>query len=137
MKSFRRRHYLVHHLQFRLLAAVLVYFLVAVAGVVVVLFGPLVLNFLGNPEYSTENYDAAGVFLRLHLHFWPLVLLIAIVIIFHSIQISHRIAGPLYRFRKVFAAVANGDLSVNSRIRRKDYLKGEAEALEEMISSLR
>jgi len=35
---------------------------------------------------------------------------------------SHRIAGPLYRFRKVFRSIEKGDLSVPSGVRKKDYL---------------
>ena len=50
---------------------------------------------------------------------------------------SHRIAGPLYRFRRIFHSVASGDLTVRTSIRKSDYLHAEAQCLEEMVSALR
>ncbi len=137
MQVFRRRRYLVHSFQYRLLAAVMVYFLAALAGIIAVVFGPLVFDFSGRSSFTMEKYEAAGVFLRLHQQFWPVVLLLVVLIIFHSILISHRIGGPLYRFRSVFRTIAEGDLSMNVQLHKHDYAKQEAHDLSEMILSLR
>jgi methyl-accepting chemotaxis protein len=137
MHRFRRRRYLVHTVQYHLLMAVMVYFLAALTGVVAVVFGPLVLDFSGGSTYTMEKYEAAGVFLRLHQQFWPVVLLLIVLVVLHSILVSHRIGGPLYRFRTVFKAVGQGDLSMSVRLRRHDYVKAEAEELDQMIASLR
>lgn len=137
MRPFRRRRYLVHSFQYHLLVAVLIYFLAALTGVIAVVFGPLVLDFSGGSTYTIDKYEAAGVFLRLHQQFWPVVLLLIVLIVLHSILVSHRIGGPLYRFRSVFRAIGRGDLSMSVRLRRNDYAKVEAEELDRMISSLR
>ncbi len=137
MRPYRRRHYLVHGLQYRLIAAIMVYFLLALVGVVAVIFAPFVLDFSEGASFTPEKFEVAGIFLKLHERFWPVVLLIAVAIVLHSILISHRIGGPLYRFRKVFSAIAQGDLSMEVRLRNRDYPKAEAEALGQMVKSLR
>ena len=55
---------------------------------------------------------------------------------FHSLFVSHRIVGPLYRFRTTFQAVAAGDLSVRAILRKHDYLGSELESVNQMIASL-
>jgi methyl-accepting chemotaxis protein len=54
----------------------------------------------------------------------------------HSLFVSHRIAGPLYRFRKVYEALAGGDLAIRANIRKHDYLHADARALNAMIQAL-
>lgn len=51
--------------------------------------------------------------------------------------ISHKIAGPVYRFQKAAKAVSDGDLSSELRIRKNDQLQPLAASLDEMISSMR
>ena len=55
----------------------------------------------------------------------------------HSIFTSHRIVGPLYRFRVVFEAIKEGNLVPWIGLRRRDFLVKEAEELSEMVTSLR
>ena len=50
---------------------------------------------------------------------------------------SHRVFGPLYRFKVVFEAVTRGDLWVSASLRTGDYPIEEARSLGEMLSSLR
>lgn len=50
--------------------------------------------------------------------------------------ISHKIAGPLFRFEKDIKRVSTGDLSVKINLRKKDQLKDMAKALNLMIESL-
>lgn len=45
------------------------------------------------------------------------------------ILMSHRIAGPLYRFEKVLADISNGDLTRRFRLRGKDQLAQIAESI--------
>jgi len=67
----------------------------------------------------------------------PKIIILAAVIFIAGILISHRIAGPIYRFGKSAEALRGGDLSVNFHVRRTDELKGVALTLEEMVDSLR
>ena len=50
--------------------------------------------------------------------------------------ISHRIAGPLYRFEQWTATVSGGDLTARIRLRPADDLKELALALNQMAAEL-
>jgi methyl-accepting chemotaxis protein len=50
--------------------------------------------------------------------------------------ISHRIAGPLFRFEQDIQRIADGDLCVNIHLRRHDQLKEMAQALNLLVGSL-
>lgn len=49
---------------------------------------------------------------------------------------SHKIAGPLYRFRAIFKQVADGEISQQFSIRKQDFLANEKLKLEEMMQVL-
>lgn len=53
-----------------------------------------------------------------------------------SLFLSHRIAGPLYRFEKSIEEVIKGNLSFRIRLRKKDEAKELAEAINRMIETL-
>ncbi|OGX00055.1 MAG: hypothetical protein A3I73_04415 [Omnitrophica bacterium RIFCSPLOWO2_02_FULL_45_16] len=67
----------------------------------------------------------------------PKIVTLVVVIFIGGIFISHRIAGPMYRFEKSAEAIRNGDLSVNFYVRKSDEMKHAAVNLEEMVESLR
>jgi len=50
---------------------------------------------------------------------------------------SHRIGGPLYRFRANLKAVGEGDLTLVTRLREKDELQSLTEAMNQMTAGLR
>ena len=53
------------------------------------------------------------------------------------LYISHKIAGPLYRFEMVCKEIGRGNLNVYAGLREKDQLEGLSEAFSEMIAQLR
>lgn len=63
--------------------------------------------------------------------------LVLILIFAAALLLSHRISGPMYRFEQVARSVSEGDLTVNVRLRDKDYMKAEAEDLSVAIQSMR
>ena len=67
----------------------------------------------------------------------PKIAVLIVVIFLAGILISHRIAGPMYRFEKSAEAIRDGDLSVNFNIRKTDEMHEMAVTLEEMAESLR
>ena len=138
-RPFRRRRtrILISTLQYRLLLVNLAYFCVIVLALVGLLLLPPLLRLRTAPlDASAENLAAANEFLVLHARLWPALLIVLALLALHSVIVSHRIAGPLYRFRRVFEAVAAGDLSVRARLRKHDYLMPEADALNEMLEAL-
>ncbi len=54
----------------------------------------------------------------------------------HSVLVSHRIAGPLYQFRRLFGELREGRRRVRATLRKRDYLRKEATAFNEMVVSL-
>ena len=54
-----------------------------------------------------------------------------------TLIISHRIAGPLYRFKKILKSLGEGDFSIPCKIRRKDALQDVAAAFNDMITNAR
>ncbi|MGH9461676.1 MAG: hypothetical protein ACRD1X_10700 [Vicinamibacteria bacterium] len=136
MKRFRRTRFLIDRFQTRILLLHLTYFLALILIFLSSVFLPLIFRLASNLPFD-ERHAVAEQFLSLHAHLWPAVLILFLLLSAHSVFISHRIAGPLVRFRKVLAAVTAGDLSVRLTLRRKDYLAKEAVQVEEMITSLR
>jgi general secretion pathway protein G len=125
----------VHGFQARFLCAQLSWTLGLLLTFAALIFGPTVLLLLtGQGE---ERQRAAATFLELHGAVWPALFGFAAGLLAVTTVLSHRVAGPLYRFRTVFDAVSRGHLWVSARIRRHDYPVLEAEALEGMVASLR
>ena len=52
------------------------------------------------------------------------------------IFISHKIAGPLYRFEKSLKSIGRGDLTCKVALRRRDQLSGMADALNNFTSEI-
>ena len=133
----KRKRILIGDLQYRLLAVNLLYFAVILVLFAAILFGPLVWQ-LGSSSLSPAERDqAATQFLSLHARLWPPLLALLVFLGVHSVYVSHRIAGPLYQFRRLLHAVKDGNLTVRARIRDKDYLDSEAAVINELIDSLK
>ncbi len=136
-RPYKRRRILVDRFQYRLLFITLLYFVTILLIFSAVLFLPLVVQLFSGTLSPAEQAEAADQFLSLHTRVWPAVFLVFVFLAIHSIFVSHRIAGPLYRFRKIFRAVGDGDLSWHRPLRKHDYLGTEFDAINEMITSLR
>ena len=54
-----------------------------------------------------------------------------------TLLFSHKIAGPLYRFKKVIEGVKSGNLSANFSLRNYDQLKGLSNEVNAMIDKAR
>ena len=140
MKRPRRTRFVVDtKLQFSVLLITLGYVGFLLLVVSVSLFAPLVfqLRHAGSGAVSAEASSAALSILYLHDRFWLPALLALAVIVLHSLRTTHRIAGPLYRFRRVFEAVRDGVLPKPVRLRKGDYLGAEMDAINGTLASLR
>jgi len=134
MRPYRRRRILIDRFQYRLLVINLLYFCTILLIFATALFLPLILEL--HSDSILKQAEAASEFLSLHARVWPALFLVFVLLAFHSIFVSHRIVGPLYRFRTTFQAVAGGDLSVRATLRKHDYLEKESESVNQMIASL-
>jgi len=119
MGTVRRKTYIIDkRLQYRLLGYNAIYFFITVAALALALFTPLVFE-ISNPSLPPrQQAEVAGKILYIHSYLWPAVFLILVILGFHSVLVSNKIAGPLLRFRRLFQRVIEGDISGTIRIRR-------------------
>jgi len=66
-----------------------------------------------------------------------IIIIVSIATIAMTLFVSHKIAGPLYRLKKVMETLAEGDFSSDFRIRRFDQLQDLANAFNAMILKIR
>jgi len=65
------------------------------------------------------------------------VIITGLATIFVTLFVSHKIYGPLYRFKKVMEKLAEGDFSEDFRLRHSDQLRELADTFNNMIAKLR
>ena len=135
-RPYKRRQILVDRFQYQFVLINLLYFLTILLIFSAALFLPLIIQLKSSTPLS-EQEAVATQFLSLHARVWPALLIAFLLLAIHSIFVSHRIAGPLLRFRNTFRVIGTGDLSVRVTIRKHDYLGNEADILNEMIAGLR
>ncbi|MEJ2722895.1 MAG: methyl-accepting chemotaxis protein, partial [bacterium] len=132
-----RKRYLIDNLQYRLIFVSLFYFLAVVLLFAVMLFVPVMFELKSGTLSAPAVERAAHEFLVFHARLWPPIVLLTGLLVFHSIIVSHRIAGPLYRFRYELKKIGDGNLFVHVKLRKNDYLTKEADAINQMVESLR
>jgi len=64
-------------------------------------------------------------------------MIVAIATILVTLFVSHKIAGPLYRFKKVMEAMGEGDFLSHVSIRKGDQLQDLAKIFDDMIAKNR
>lgn len=134
----RRRTYIVNPtFQIGMLVTSLGYVVFLVFVVAVAVFAPLVLQLTQPGPDTIETSDAALRLLYLHQVYWLPALLGVLVIALHSIGTSHRVAGPLYRFRRVHESMTAGVVPRRVTLRKGDQLLREADAVNAMLDSWR
>jgi hypothetical protein len=134
----RRRRFVVNRqLQFGILLTSIAYVVFLVVVVSFALFTPLVLQLRHPDDYSVATSDAALQILYLHKTYWLPVALTLLAIALHSVATSHRIAGPVYRFRRVFEAMKAGVVPGPVRLRKGDYFRPEVDSVNAMLGGWR
>ncbi len=109
--------------------------LVAVGSVIA--FVPSVLNLDAATASPGQVEQAAARLLYLHATFWPVVASCLAAVVLSSFFLYRRMTAPFVRFGQAFQSVGTGELPVPIVLRSHDYMRKEAEAVNEMIRSLR
>ena len=131
----KRRSLVVDGFQAQWILTLVVWVAVLFVGFLVLLLGPVAWQ-VSRGEANVADAEAATALLTLHDRIWlPLIaLLLALTLVI--IKLTHRVAGPLYRFRTVFGEMARGNLAANAAIRANDYLHLESAALQDALRSV-
>lgn len=131
----RRRSLLVRGFQSRYVTAQVLCTIGLLTCFALALFAPVIVALLWGDD--RQRLEAATLLLAFHVRLWPALAGLALALVCVTVTLSHRVAGPLFRFRAVFEAVARGELWSSTGIRRKDYPQEEAAALGHMVATLR
>ncbi|NOX97090.1 MAG: methyl-accepting chemotaxis protein [Nitrospirae bacterium] len=131
----RRKYFIKNSTQSRLILKTYI-----VLAVVLVLVGTLF--------YIAANKNLEGDYFKAHLvlkttmdNLLPILIAVngiaLILAAFLIVRFTHRIAGPVYRLRKMAPRIAEGDLSRELKFRQSDEAKEIAEAVNQIIAGLR
>jgi len=133
--ALRRRRFFVHGIQRKYIFLSLVPLIISSFLIIVFLFVPLDVLL-----YSSASPAAREVIVQdlraLGFRIWPAIFLAMLVSTFLSVFVTHRFAGPLYRFHQVVDQIAAGDLSTGFKLRKGDDLVELETALNRAIESL-
>lgn len=138
-QPYRRRHFFVKkEYQFKF---ILKFCLIVLAGSLVstglILFfsqGTLTSSF-ENSHLVVKNTAMAILPAIIYTNIITL-LMISVATIISVLFISHKIAGPMFRFEKELKEIGGGDLTKTIRLRKDDQIKDMAERLNEMTANL-
>lgn len=138
-RKYQRRNYFIKkEFQFEF---ILKFCLILLAGIIL----STCLVFIFSQDTLTSSFNDARlvientgqailpVILITNLVTLALITLAAIVV---TLFISHRIAGPMFRFEKDLKQVAKGDLNLRVHLRKKDQFSEMARSFNEMVASL-
>jgi len=140
----RRRRYIVDRkLQGSLVTHGVLYGAAVLAAVGLGIFAPLLWG-LGSPGGEQGFEEQSLVMIYLHERFWLIAGGSLLVVVLGAVRFSHRVAGPMVRFKRNLRLLAAGELPPPLRTRRDDFLNEEVEALnravggvEERVASIR
>ena len=137
--SYARRRYFINR-KFQLEFSVRFLLIIAVTAIAV-----LLLFFYSSRGTLTAGYTGSEVkLLQTSAYFLPSLLLSTVGIIIFAclagivtmILISHRLAGPLFRFQKSLDELSSGDLTLRFNLRDKDQFKELADRINTFATTM-
>lgn len=131
----RRRKFYVHPIQtkYAFLTAILLFIYNFV--LVLFLFLPPAIKLISGQSLEVKA-EAAMQYIILGERIWPAIGVSITILTIISIYITHKMAGPLYRFEKSLRNAADGDLSARIRLRKKDDLKEFANIINQLLGNI-
>ena len=126
---------IVEGFQARFILTNLSYLTASLLGVAFVLFSKPTWVLLTRPP-GQDTAATASTFLLLHALVWPTLVAIVLISAVHLTVTTHKVAGPLVRFRRVFQQMADGNFRGPVVLRDGDYLKTEATLLSSALATL-
>lgn len=137
MKSRRRNYFIKKKFQSEVILKIVLVWLIGV------IFGTIVLYFLSK-ETVTAYYSGGKVIVKSTADIILEKLILSGVInffitvlfgIFIMLFISHRLAGPLYRFEKTIEEMIDGNVGFSIKLRKKDELVELVPKFNELLST--
>ena len=134
----RKKHLIKKDFQIRF---IIKFCLIVLAGVIL---STALLFFFSQGTLTSSFDDSRLVIRKTGIAILPAVIytnlitlgVVSLIMIFVTLYISHKIAGPMFRFEKEIQIIAQGDLSNMIVLRKKDQVKEMADSLDQMRKSL-
>ena len=135
-RTYRRRHWLVNpSLQYRFIGVMLLVLLILTVGalgsVYLALWTTLRTFDLVREPLAVSQLTTVGLMVTFEL------LILAPVVVWIGIRLTHRVAGPLVRITAALQQLSSGDFNVYLKLRKGDSLVELAEAINHLAASLR
>ncbi len=132
---YRRQHYLVNPpLQYQFIGVMLFVLLIltigALGSVYIALWLTLKTYDMVADPVAVSQLTTVGLVVTFEL------LIIAPVVVWIGLRLTHRVAGPLIRIVKALQQLAAGDYSVRVKLRRGDSLTEVADAINLLAEAL-
>ena len=138
-KPSRRRRFYVHGIQRKYLFLSLVPLVISSLLIIALLFVPLDVLLYSSASATVEKTVAQDLE-ALGIRIWPAIFIAMVVSaflsVFVTVIITHRVAGPLYRFQQVIDRMATGDFSSGFKLRKGDDLMEMETALNRAIENM-
>jgi hypothetical protein len=99
------------------------------------MFSPLLWD-LGVVDTAGGYEEQAIVMLYLHERFWLLAAMCLVIVVLGAVRFSHRVAGPMVRYKRNLRLLAEGQLPPPLRTRRADFLKEEVGCLNQAVAGV-
>jgi methyl-accepting chemotaxis protein len=127
-----RRQFYVHKIQRKnLLFGAILLLAYTIILIVSMLLSPASAP-MSNAPLAAEK-EVTDQFIALVSRFWPAFSISFILSLTLGLFLTHRLAGPLYRFEQTIKAILSGDLSVRIRLREKDEFQELALLLNQAV----
>jgi hypothetical protein len=97
------------------------------------IFGPLLWQLGDRAPNSPSDPEIAAVMLYMHSRFWLIAAGGLVLIVIGALRFSHRIAGPLVRYKRNLRLMAEGQLPPPLRTRDGDFLQEEVACLNRAV----
>ncbi len=135
LPPIRRRRFYVHGIQRKYVFLSLVPIVISAFLIIVLLFLPLDVLLFSSASPAAKQAIIQDL-RALGFRIWPAVFLAMLVSASLSVFVTHRFAGPLYRFQQFADRMAQGDLSARFKLRKGDDLMELETAVNRAITTL-
>lgn len=134
-RPWRRKRFYIHPIQRKYFLLSLVPLIFYSFLILFFLFLPLDLLFFSEAS-STQKAAVLWQLRALGVRVWPAVFLSMLLSAILSIFVTHKFAGPLYRFQETLRRMAEGDFAQRVKLRKGDELRELEEILNQFLANV-
>ena len=138
--NYRRRHYFIkkdYQFKFILKFCLIVFIGALISTALLLAFSQGTLTSSFENSRLVVRTTAIAILPTVIYTYLITLALISLVTIIAVLLISHKIAGPIFRFEKELREIGSGNLTKRVVLRKNDQIKDLAQSLNDMTESLR